>query len=253
MRDQTSARTVECVVAILAACLFARQAVADIAHPIQWFAYAVPIFTALALRFSICGALQMASVFSAFVLTGIGDVASSWMEQIQLALCAVATFAATLRFQSARDFAYSSAIRSHLDFRPLARSIPQQSLGGGHFFSIGFWIGSWLFAGFLCSHFTILTGNRRLYGEYRRLIDIQIGLIPEWYIGMKLLLSLGLLLGAARFILAYMRLQQPHTNESALLLRSELWNWDGRDQRRVARARRKQRFTDGRVDQSDSQ
>lgn len=156
------------------------------------------------------------------------------------ALAVIATVAAAARLQSLAKRASHRITSSRMNYTPTrtskssaARGL-QTRFGVGHFLTIGFVLFAWWFAGYLSSQLTAFVRSPNNYRQAYRLLDQRVGLLPEWYVGIKILFMLTLLLWLIDRVFGYLSLRQDGS-VAAMHLRSELWKWDGSEQRMVAK------------------
>lgn len=99
-------------------------------------------------------------------------------------------------------------------------------------FTLGFLVIAWSVASYMSSQLSAFLRN---YETVRIILDRRIGLLPEWYVGFIVLFVLGGVLWLAQQFFGYLVLRQRDGSVAAMHLRSELWRWDGSEQRRIGR------------------
>ena len=108
-------------------------------------------------------------------------------------------------------------------------------IGWGHTLTLPLLLFAWWFAGFLSSHLTLFARNSHAYGKAYGRLHENLGVLPEWYVGLKVLFFLTFVLWICRQIFGYVALKNRDRGVAAMHLRSELWRWDGTEQRWVGR------------------
>ena len=75
----------------------------------------------------------------------------------------------------------------------------------------------------------------RAYQAAYRILDKRIGLLPEWYVGVKVLFTTAILIWVVRQIFDYVALLYQDQSVAKMHLRRELWRWDGGEQRMIGK------------------
>jgi hypothetical protein len=66
-------------------------------------------------------------------------------------------------------------------------------------------------------------------------LDQRIGLLPEWYVGVKVLFAITILIWVVRQMFDYVALLHRDHSVAQMHLRRELWRWDGSEQRMIGK------------------
>lgn len=214
----------------------------------HWVCLAIPalcvmliLFRWAALGWVIAAATLMAIlVLSQFTYQPLESGQRTWMGLSSLFL-----FASVFRFLATERTASEFVVTSRMNYTPINRVNSGNTLkvrsapGIGHLLSIGVLFVAWLGARYLCGQFIKMAQDPAVYRQYARVLDNQLGLIPAGYIGISLILVLCLLLWIIREVIAYLQLLGSTKSVSGMLLRSELWKWNGREQRLISKQLRK--------------
>lgn len=202
---------------------------------------AVPLLCLLSLRWRLFAPLIPAAVFIGILLMTLNDITTLHsVDQTLLALASLVTIAAAWRFQTSVCTIASPAVSTRVNYTPSNKSIAAtHPLEAGHFVSLALVLFGWLAAGILCGKFIEITGDAEAYREYATLLRRRVGLIPEAYIGMTLLFTLTLFVWMGRAVFSYMVVRQKSGELAAMHLRSELWKWNGYEQRSISKQIRK--------------
>lgn len=107
------------------------------------------------------------------------------------------------------------------------------NVGFGHLLTLPLLVGAWWLAGYLSTQLVTFAASRRAYRAAYQILDGRIGLVPEWYVGVKILFTLTIAIWIVRQIFDYLALQHDDPSVANMHLRSELWRWDGSEQRMV--------------------
>ena len=102
----------------------------------------------------------------------------------------------------------------------------------GLLFTLAFLFIGWFVAGYMASQLASVLRN---YRNARAFLDRRIGLLPEWYVGLIVLFVLAASLWLAQQVFSYLMLRQRAGSVAAMHLRSELWKWDGYEQRQIGK------------------
>lgn len=113
-------------------------------------------------------------------------------------------------------------------------------IGWGHFLSVPMLLLAWWMAKYLSGQLTVFATSDQAYKQAYMILHKRLGILPEWYVGLKVVFFLAFLLWICRQIFGYLTLQRREPSVAAMHLRSELWKWDGSEQRMVGRQLGKQ-------------
>ena len=160
-------------------------------------------------------------------------------EQFFVSASGLIYIAFVLRFSTVSDSQLGGLLTSRINYTPTRKIDDSQKAMQGNYMSAGLLIAAWLFAGYLCGDLRRIQEG----GVYRRMLlqlRANIGLeTPEIYLAMKLLITLMLLLWIVNQVFSYWQFRSDSGSVAAMHLRSELWKWNGSEQRRVSKQGRK--------------
>jgi hypothetical protein len=210
----------------------------------EFLVVAVPLLCLLSLRWRLFAPLIPAAIFIGILWITLSDINSLRdVNQTLLALVSLVTVATVSRFQTTVDSVARPEVSTRVNYTPSGKSIAAtRGLGTGHFVSLALILFGWLAAGIVCGKFIEITNDAVAYQDYAALLRRRVGLIPEAYIGMTLLFTLTLLLWMARAFFSYSVIRQRGGELAAMHLRSELWKWNGYEQRIISKQIRKNEF-----------
>ena len=162
-------------------------------------------------------------------------------QQTLLAGATLVLFASLTRYQSWFRNAEPLGMTTRFNYTP-ATSVPRArpALPLGAVMAFVLLPLAWLASGWLCSELLQLSSDHNLALEYKYELQQTIGLdIPEVYLGMKLLFTLAITFWVTKNVLDYFCFRRDGDELAAMHLRSELWRWNGREQRLVSKQIRK--------------
>lgn len=225
-------------IALIGTCLIAWMLYERLDHP---FSAGIPVVCAIALasRWSILG-----WIVPAMVLVGIGLVTRANLNFVGLdagvmAITCLITFASLLRYLARFRITGNPFLTTRFNYSPGQETTPLQHISVGHLFSLVLILCAWLVAAAMCREITHVTSDVKLYAIYSQRADSELGLIPEGYWGIQLFVTLLLIFWVARQILGYLHLRRNARAVAGMALRSELWKWNGREQRMISKQMRK--------------
>lgn len=115
---------------------------------------------------------------------------------------------------------------------PVSRS---RQRAASHVVSLVFMAIAWWFAGYLNSDFAMAV-NSSQFQEYRIWTSESFRMVPWAYCGIKIVIVLATLFSVAYGLLSYLQCRSDSGMMAAMLLRHELWRWNGKEQRMIAKA-----------------
>lgn len=177
-------------------------------------------------------------VFAGFVLYGFfnrSTLMNGW-EAHAIVLAGVASIFASARLLALSKPVVTPFASRRVNFSPVRpQDLGQGTVGWGHLLSLPMLILAWWSAGHLSNQLSIFATSRRAYQQAYAMLHERVGILPEWYVGLKALFLLTILLWICRQIFAYLALRRQEPSVAAMHLRSELWRWDGAEQRMVGK------------------
>lgn len=163
-------------------------------------------------------------------------------EHLLLGLSVLIAVVSGLRFLTLQRSGFERVATTRMNFTPIDRSNPWRqrlAFGPGHLCSVVLLAGASLIASLLCSQFASITANKRRFADFAWQLHVEVGIIPAAYFAVRILVVLFVLLLLAREILGYLDLWRNVDSVSGMLLRGELWRWNGREQRMISKQMRK--------------
>ena len=159
-----------------------------------------------------------------------------------LAFAAITTLVALWRYQTCVSPSPPPAVISSVNrsTTPVATCPFPQSLSLRHAGTALVILVAWFGADILCAKLTAISANPEQHAQYAELLKSRVGLIPEAYLGMRLLFTLALLIWFANTFFSYARVRGSEEGVAEMHLRSELWKWDGDVQRAISKQLRRQ-------------
>lgn len=192
-------------------------------------------------RWHVFAATVPAALFFSLGTIGITGIRMAGGE-LSLSLGSLGLLAAVARFQTCTARTGGSVATSRWNTTPMPK-VMQQSRFTWHvskLVTLAICLIAWLLAGLACAELTEISTNRQAYLQYLEDLRADWGLeIPEVYIGMKLLIGMALISWLARAIFIYQGLVKAGGELSSIHLRSELWKWNGSEQRMISKQLKK--------------
>jgi|GEM_PF-5803721 len=195
-------------------------------------------------RSAIFALLIPATVLTSLVgLKYIGSASLVGPQRTLLAISGIGTIVLATRYRQLRAPAANLLASQRMNYTPVKQTMAAKSLDResnskpfdfGLFSTLAFLVVGWLVAGYMSSQLAQVLMN---YEQSRIFLDNpkNIGLLPEYYVGLIVLFIFAALLWFARQVFSYLVLRQRDGSVAAMHLRIELWKWDGSDQRRIAK------------------
>jgi len=197
----------------------------------------------LYMRWTAFGLLIPAVMLAGIVVSAeLGFRSLDVSEQLLLGVSVLVAVVCSLRFLTLQRPGFDRVVTERMNFTPLGKSNPwprRMTFGPGHLCSVLLLAGAGLLASLLCSQFASVTANRRQFADFAWQLHIDVGIIPAAYFAIRILFVLFILLWATREVLSYLDLWRNTDSVSGMLLRSELWRWNGREQRMISKQMRK--------------
>lgn len=206
-----------------------------------WIPFAIPLICLLlALRWRFFVHLVSISIFACLLTRTFTNVGGVYEEtDTALALTAIVAIGAAWRFETSVRPA-GSEVTTHVNYVPSRRpTVNPNHLTPGHAISCVLIVVGWLASGLLCKKLIEITADERAYRVYAELLKVRVGLIPEAYLGMRLLFTLALVFWICWTCFSYLQIRQREGSVAAMHLRGELWRWNGGEQRSIAKQLRK--------------
>ena len=164
----------------------------------------------------------------------------SSFEQFLVSASGLIYIAFVLRFSTICDSQLGGLLTSRINYTPAQTFDESQKPMQGNNLSAGLLLVSWFVGWFLCGDLRRIQEDEDVYKQMSLQLRANIGLeTPEIYLAMKLLITLMLLLWIANQLFSYWQLRSDSGSVVEMHLRSELWKWNGSEQRRISKQRRK--------------
>lgn len=181
-----------------------------------------PVLT-FGLVLTVASSTSLPIAFS-FVLTVVTLSLVAAVARLEQIVCSSAHQAATLQ----------------ITYVPISRSFDlQNSPSNRHLMSLLFILGAWLLTAYWTFDFSWSVTDVRVFNQYREGLQLRFGLVPAGYLGIQLVFLLATLFAIAQGMLFFFKRSDGTTSMSQLLLRHELWKWNGWEQRKIAKALKK--------------
>lgn len=219
----------------------------------RWFGFPTVVFFIMpvitgALIWNQSKSVAGVAIFLAFLSVAIlgfpehfrRDPLSS-LEQFLVSASGLIYIAFVLRFSTVSDSQLGGLLTSRINYTPAQTFDESQKPMQGNNLSAGLLLASWFVGWFLCGDLKRIQENQnKAYDRMVEQLRASIGLeTPEIYLAMKLLITLMLLLWIVNQLFSYWQLRSDSGSVAEMHLRSELWKWNGSEQRRVSKQGRK--------------
>ena len=209
----------------------------------SWGQFAIPVCCALliAFRWSALGWFLSIAIFTC--ISFISEIGlGTFRGSASLVFLSLLTYACAFRFIASvqRD----PVVTTRMNFTAPKRTqlLPTRlNVTGGHLLSLLLILLAWIGASLLCGQFAAITESRQAYQLLADDLKQNIGIVPAGWIAIKLFLILLTAVWLANEVLQYMSVNRSRSDVGGIVLRDELWKWNGREQRMISKQLRKNR------------
>jgi hypothetical protein len=167
-------------------------------------------------------------------------------QRYLLACTGVLSIVAALRYRTAKQPVSQLMASARMNYTPLqaVNSLSKSTgksaenvgrIGLGHLLTLPLLFCAWWCAGYLSTQLVTFVSSPRAYRSAYRILDQRIGLLPEWYVGVKVLFAITILIWVVRQMFDYVALLHRDHSVAQMHLRRELWRWDGSEQRMIGK------------------
>lgn len=193
-------------------------------------------FLLAAMPFVVFATLSITLVFDRMLV--FDSMAMSSVESLLLGITGLTIIATAGRVQSIMHPSVRQVITQRVAYTPAAAGSLRQFVAPSHLISLLLFLVAWFAAGYLVADFNLATSNPQQFERYRLHLKQNVGLVPWAYLGIQLVVLLGLFFSVVHGVLSYLRCRNNDGMMAAMLLRHELWRWNGSEQRMIAKALR---------------